>query len=342
MIRFVTGNLFESDAFALVNTVNCEGFMGKGIAYQFKMRYPEMNDEYVKKCKSSKLKPGVLHIFLTGSKLIINFPTKNKWREKSKMEYISAGLDELVKLMTDRNIKSIAIPPLGCGNGGLNWCDVKTLIIQKMGCFDDSVSIFVFEPSKNYQSIPANEPQLSLSALILMKIKFCLDDSHFNKICLQKTAYFMTILSGTNYFRFVKDKYGPYDHEIEVISKRIQEYQRYHKVKSTQEAYDILMRKLISDNTVQKLEFYTPFIERAASFTNSLIDSQAVEGAGTSLYIIEKKRCANLEEVIWEFKQWSQDKANRFTEIDIISSLNNLEKAGFVEKTLCGYQIANN
>ena len=131
MIRFVTGNLFESDAFALVNTVNCEGFMGKGIAYQFKMRYPEMNDEYVKKCKSSKLKPGVLHIFLTGSKLIINFPTKNKWREKSKMEYISAGLDELVKLMTDRNIKSIAIPPLGCGNGGLNWCDVKTLIIQK-------------------------------------------------------------------------------------------------------------------------------------------------------------------------------------------------------------------
>lgn len=342
MIRFVTGNLFESGAFALVNTVNCEGYMGKGIAYQFKMRYPEMNDEYVKKCKSHELKPGILHVFLTNSNLIINFPTKGKWREKSKMEYISAGLDELVKLMTNRRIKSIAIPPLGCGNGGLNWCDVKSLIIQKMGCFDDSVSICVFEPSKNYQSVPATEPQLSLSALILMRIKFCLDDSHFTKICLQKTAYFMTVLSGTNYFKFVKDKYGPYDHDIEVISKKIQEYQHYHKVQSTKEAYDILMRKLISDNTIQKLEFYTPFIEKAAQFTNSLVDTQAVEGAGTALYIIEQTKCANLEEVILGFKQWSEDKAYRFSEFDIMSAIDNLEKADFIEKTLCGYQIANN
>ena len=210
MIRFMVGNLFESNAFALVNTVNCEGYMGKGIAYQFKLHYPRMNADYVRECKSHRLKTGKLHVFEEDSRLIVNFPTKNKWREKSKMDYIDDGLDELVKLIQERKISSIAIPPLGSGNGGLNWNDVKKLIIQKLGCFGEDVLIYVYEPSQNYSATPVAEPQLSLSALLLMQIKFHLlqDREHFNKICLQKTAYFMTILSHTGYFRFVKDKYG--------------------------------------------------------------------------------------------------------------------------------------
>ena len=256
MINFVTGNLLESETYALVNTVNCEGYMGKGLAYQFKQRYPNMNAEYVKKCKAHQLQPGMLHSYLEDSKLIVNFPTKNKWREKSRMEYITSGLDALIALIKEKQITSVAIPPLGSGNGGLNWSDVKQVIIQKLSCLGDEVDIYVYEPSQNYQAIPNAEPQLSLSALILMQIKFHLlpDRIHFNKICLQKTAYFMNVLSNTEYFRFAKDKYGPYCHDIDVISRQIKEFENYHKVKNTKEAYEILMKKLISETTLKKIE----------------------------------------------------------------------------------------
>ncbi len=344
MINFVVGNLFESDAFALVNTVNCEGYMGKGIAYQFKLRYPNMNAEYVKECRAHRLQPGILFSYPENSKLIVNFPTKNKWREKSKMEYIVSGLDALIDLIKEKHITSIAIPPLGSGNGGLNWNEVKQVIIQKLSCFDDDVEIYIYEPSTNYQAIPVAEPQLSFSALILMQIKFHLlpDKIHFNRICLQKTAYFMNVLSNTDYFRFVKGKYGPYDHDIDVISKQIKEFEKYHKVKNTDEAYEILMKKLISETALKKMEFYTPFISKAAAFTNHFSDSISVEGAGTALFIIQQTHCAATEEIIAEFKQWSEDKAERFSETAIISAVNELEQAGFIQKTICGYQIINN
>ena len=99
MISYTSGDLLQSSADALVNTVNCEGYMGKGIAYQFKLRYPENNKDYIKACKNGTLQIGRLHYFRERSKVIINFPTKDKWRAKSKLEYIDKGLDELVKLI---------------------------------------------------------------------------------------------------------------------------------------------------------------------------------------------------------------------------------------------------
>ena len=344
MINFVTGNLLESEAYALVNTVNCEGYMGKGLAYQFKQRYPNMNAEYVKKCKAHQLQPGMIHSYLEDSKLIVNFSTKNKWREKSKKEYITSGLDALIALIKEKQITSVAIPPLGSGNGGLNWNDVKQVIIQKLSCLGDEVDIYVYEPSQNYQAILAAEPQLSLSALILMQIKFHLlpDRIHFNKICLQKTAYFMNVLSNTDYFHFAKDKYGPYCHDIDVISRQIKEFEKYHKVNNTKEAYEILMKKLISETTLKKLEFYMPYISRSAAFTNHFSDSASVEGAGTALFIIQQMHCAATKEIVTGFKQWSADKAKRFSETAILSAIDELEQAGFIQKTLCGYQIVNN
>lgn len=97
MFFYVTGNLLKSDAEALVNTVNCEGYMGKGIAYQFKLQFPENNFNYIKACKSGYLRPGKLYCYREQGKTIINFPTKDKWREKSRLEYIDSGLGELKK-----------------------------------------------------------------------------------------------------------------------------------------------------------------------------------------------------------------------------------------------------
>lgn len=107
-----------------------------------------MNNDYVKVCRNHELVPGKLHCYKTEDKLIINFPTKDKWRRKSKIEYIISGLDELVKVIQANDIKSVAIPPLGCGNGGLIWSEVKQIILQKLSCISDTVDVFIYEPFK--------------------------------------------------------------------------------------------------------------------------------------------------------------------------------------------------
>lgn len=339
MFKFVTGDLLKSDAYALVNTVNCEGYMGKGIAYQFKMQFPEMDREYVNKCKKNELIPGKLYCYDAGYKLIINFPTKNKWREKSKMEYIISGLNELVEVIKKYSISSIAIPPLGSGNGGLKWSEVKEVVIQKLTDLSKNVDIYIYEPSKNYKTVSALEPQLSLAALILMNIKFNLSVQRFDKIGLQKTAYFMNVLSETEYFHFQKAQYGPYDYSIEVISKKIQEFQHYHNVKTTEQAYFILMQKIISKKTQEKLDFYIPFIKQAARFTNHFESTEEVEGAGTALFIIQQNENIEMDEIVNEFKNWSEDKAERFDEEEIIKAVKTLEEWNFIQKSFVGYKI---
>ena len=129
MIKYTKGNLLEAPAEALVNTVNTVGVMGKGIALQFKEAFPGNLKAYLKACKEGWLQPGKLLVFrektLDGEKIIINFPTKTEWYRKSSYAYIEEGLKELAKVIMRERIKSIAIPPLGCGNGGLNWAKVN-------------------------------------------------------------------------------------------------------------------------------------------------------------------------------------------------------------------------
>ena len=141
MIETATGNLLEADADALVNTVNCVGYMGKGIALQFKQAFPENNTAYERACKAGELQPGRMFIFETrcmiGPKYIINFPTKRHWRGKSQIEDIEAGLSALVQDVRRLDIKSIAVPPLGCGLGGLNWDEVRPRIERAFSAISD-------------------------------------------------------------------------------------------------------------------------------------------------------------------------------------------------------------
>lgn len=124
------GSIFDSDADAIVNAVNCVGVMGAGLAKAFKDRYPHMNEQYEVKCKLGLLKPGMLDVYIVDSspKYIINFPTKNDWRSPSLMEYIYDGVSALHYEVWRWNIKSVAIPALGCGLGGLDWKDVKPVL----------------------------------------------------------------------------------------------------------------------------------------------------------------------------------------------------------------------
>ncbi len=145
MITYTKGDIFEQDVKAIVNAVNCVGIMGKGIALQFKNRYPENFELYETACKQNKVIPGKMFICEIDSQYIINFPTKRHWRDSSKLEDIIIGLDDLVRAIKALKIQSIAIPPIGCGLGGLEWSIVKTHIQQKLSNLTD-VQIIVLEP----------------------------------------------------------------------------------------------------------------------------------------------------------------------------------------------------
>ncbi|WP_391207697.1 macro domain-containing protein [Psychrobacillus sp. L4] len=337
MIIYTTGDLLKSSADALVNTVNCEGYMGKGIAYQFKLQFPNNNKDYVKACKTRELQIGKLHYFREDGKIIINFPTKNKWRAKSKMEYVEKGLDELVKLIKLLDIKTIAIPPLGSGNGGLIWSEVKNLIEKKLADVNEVVQIYIFEPSQNYVSQPKAEPKLSLSALVLMDIKHHLNK--FDTLRLQKTAFYMDIFSGQHYFNFTRHKYGPYDNSISIVSRSIKEFQKYHGVKDTDEAYGILHNKIVSDQVETRLSTLQPFIEKAAEFVNKFKTNHELECLSTITYLLKEKVELTQAEIVDEFNRWSEDKANRFPKDDIINGIDKLYESHIIEKTLMGYTL---
>lgn len=149
MIEYISGNILHSDAEALVNTVNCVGVMGRGIALQFKNAYPENFAAYVLACQRKEVQPGSMFVFATGElgnpKYIVNFPTKRHWRGKSRMEDIETGLADLVRVIERFNIRSIAIPRLGSGLGGLQWVDVKPRIEAAL-CSLPRVNVLVYEP----------------------------------------------------------------------------------------------------------------------------------------------------------------------------------------------------
>jgi len=158
MVEITRGNLLTADAEALVNTVNCVGYMGKGIALQFKKAFPENFTAYQKACRAGLVQPGKMFTFETGSMLrpryIINFPTKRHWRGKSRYEDIEAGLRTLVSDVKRLRIRSIAVPPLGCGLGGLDWKKVRPMIEAAFAEVPD-VRVMLFEPGGGAGGGPA-------------------------------------------------------------------------------------------------------------------------------------------------------------------------------------------
>lgn len=149
MIIYKQGNLLEDSAEALVNAVNTVGVMGGGIARQFKEKFPEMFIEYERACKNNEVKLGKMHVVkvdtVEGEKYIINFPTLEHWSDQSKLEDIVVGLEDLVRVVKEKKIQSIAIPPLGCGIGGLKWEDVRPLIEETFADLSN-VTVHLYEP----------------------------------------------------------------------------------------------------------------------------------------------------------------------------------------------------
>jgi O-acetyl-ADP-ribose deacetylase (regulator of RNase III) len=220
MISYKQTNLFDSTAEALVNTVNLVGVMGKGIALQFKDLFDLNYKQYLKACKSNHLHIGKMFVtetgLLTNPKYIINFPTKTDWRSYTKMEYINKGLDDLVNVINTLNIKSIAIPPLGCGNGGLDWNDVRPIIERKLSGISEDVVVEIYEPGiHSYTKTVASKkmPKLTKARAIILSLadKYTVLGFDISHLEIQKLAYFLQELGQNDLnLKFAKGRYGPY------------------------------------------------------------------------------------------------------------------------------------
>ncbi len=227
MITYTQGNLLEAEVEAVVNTVNTVGIMGKGIALMFKEHFPENFAAYARACEAGEVRTG--HMFVTenkslfGPRWIINFPTKTHWKTKTKIEWVRDGLKDLVRVIRDRNIRSIAIPPLGCGNGGLDWKDVRPIIDQALADLDD-VSVVIYEPTRKYQNIAKRtgvEKLTPARALIAEMVRrYCLLGIDCSILEVQKLGWFVERgarifgLDESLHFRFSANKYGPYSYNL--------------------------------------------------------------------------------------------------------------------------------
>jgi O-acetyl-ADP-ribose deacetylase (regulator of RNase III) len=341
MIEYTKGNMFECNADCLINTVNCEGFMGKGIAYQFKMRFPENNKSYIKACKSGELTVGKVHYYIEDGITIVNFPTKNKWREGSKIEYIETGMNYFVELLPKLEVKKIAVPPLGCGNGGLIWSDVKKIIENKIINLTNQYDFIIFEPSSSYKAVPKRPPQISLSGLVLLDIRINL--KKFNSIRLQKTGYFVNFFLGEEYFKFDKWKYGPYSHAVDIVARNIKEYQEYYGLDNSQLTFEHVYQVICSEKVDSKFNKLHVAVKKSTAYVNAIQTDKKLEGVATVLYLVQTGLPQNREQLIEGFKNWSEDKTNRFSDKYISECIDYLEETSVISQDICGnYELARN
>lgn len=231
MIELTEGNLLEADVEALVNTVNCVGVMGKGIALQFKQAYPDNFAYYARACKAQQIRPGHVLVFETGKlanpKYIINFPTKRHWKGKSRLEDIEAGLTDLVDTVKRLAIRSLAIPPLGCGLGGLDWSDVKRRLIRAFEPLGD-VRVLLFEPkgAPPVEQMPVRTtiPNMTRGRALLIQLLDLYGRQGYRHSLLevQKLAYFLQEAGEPLQLKFQSHQYGPYAENLHHVLQRLE------------------------------------------------------------------------------------------------------------------------
>lgn len=227
MIRYTQGNLLDAEVEAVVNTVNTVGVMGKGIALMFKEAFPENFKRYAAACKAGEVRVGQMFVTerseLIGPKWIINFPTKQHWRHPTKLQWVVDGLQDLRAFILDKGIRSIAIPPLGCGNGGLDWSQVRPEIEAALADLE-GVDVRVFEPTSKYQNVAKRAGVQTLTparALIAELVRrYWVLGIECTLLEIQKLAWFLE----RNIERFAPDnpldlrfeanKFGPYANRL--------------------------------------------------------------------------------------------------------------------------------
>lgn len=343
MIKYKTGNILESDAQALVNTVNTVGVMGKGIALQFKKAYLNNFKAYVDACKRQEVKVGKLFVtkdsnLSSGEKFIINFPTKKDWRKPSEYSYIEEGLDDLVGVIEKNNIKSVAIPPLGAGNGGLDWGKVKRTIENKLSGLD--IDIIVYEPSNHIkENLKKERVKLTDARALLLYVLYDLvrNGEFVSEFSAEKVCYFLQKFGAEKYFKlnYSANFYGPYSGKVRFVLNVLNGSYLMGFSDMNKKPFDPLT--LVGDGyeTVKKhiesKEELSSLANKTINFLSGFYSDFALELLSSIDYISNKYNSLDRSLITKELANWNDRKRSMFTNpryIDV--SLSQLQKAEVV------------
>lgn len=344
MISYTKGDLLSADVMALVNTVNTVGVMGKGIALHFKERFPQNYAVYVEACRRKELVPGKMLVvrekdLVLGDRIIINFPTKEHWRNPSRYEWIEAGLKDLVRVIADLKITSIAIPPLGCGNGGLDWNMVRPMIEQELSSLE-GVKVIVFEPSTEVAGILArqegkNEAKLTPARAMLLYAMFCYEvhDERCSLFVANKLSYFYQLLGEKEFSRmsFVAHYYGPYSvsvgHMLGAINgKYIHGLEQMDRKPFEELMLDYNRKAELSEYVHKQLtSVQIDHIRQLLKLIEGYESAYALEVLASVAYVRKQTPNISLEETIKQIKNWSSRKKNLFKREHIEAAYHHLD-----------------
>jgi len=347
MMEFTTGNILDSNAEALVNTVNCVGIMGRGIALQFKEKFPANFKAYAEACKRKEVQPGRLFVYptgrMTGPRFIINFPTKRHWRGKSRIEDIDTGLAALRSEIQEQGIRSIAIPPLGAGLGGLDWKQVRSRIERALKALDE-VQVSVYEPGQ-----PAARPAASTTAPPKMTIgraalvglvRRYLDgllDPSVTLLEVHKLLYFMQEAGEPLRLKFVQALYGPYAENLRHVLRAVEGYyltgyadggdSPTKELQLVPGAVEDAERILMEDSSTSER------IRRVAELVDGFETPFGLELLSTVHWVANQRQTQRAEEIIAGTYAWNERK-RQFTERQIRLALKVLNDKNWLHATI--------
>lgn len=337
-----TGNILTSNADALVNTVNCVGVMGRGIALQFKKAFPDNFTAYERACKAGQVVPGKMFVFETcrteGPRFIINFPTKRHWRNMSRMEDIEEGLRDLARVLREKNIRSVAVPPLGCGLGGLKWEAVRPRIEKALGGLE-GVRAMLFAPSDAPAAAvqPSEEPfrmTPGRAALIELAQRYlsAVLEPDITLLEIHKLMYFMQEAGEYLRLRFVQAPHGPYAENLRHVLRCMEgrmldgygdggdapEKPISIRQQAFSEAHALLAQN--SDSMAR--------VERVAVLIQGFESAFGLELLATVHWVIHKMNTIEPENIIRRIYQWGPQK-KKFSPRQIELAVGRLNECGW-------------
>jgi O-acetyl-ADP-ribose deacetylase (regulator of RNase III) len=342
MIEYTKGDLLTSDADALVNTVNCVGIMGRGIALQFKKAFPDNFKAYKAACDREEVQPGKMFIFerreLVGPRFIINFPTKRHWKGKSRMEDVESGLEALANDIRAFGITSIAIPPLGSGLGGLHWPDVRKRIEDALADLPD-VRVIVFEPNGAPEVVKSKDvPNMTpgRAALVALMDRYLggLMDPFVTLLEVHKLMYFMQAAGEPLKLRYAKAPFGPYAENLRHVLSAVEGHlisgyidggdQPDKQLELVPGARDDA-RALLADNAEVLSRF-----DRVADLVEGFETPFGMELLATVHWVATQEGANTVEDAVSRVHAWNERK-RQFTPRQIRIALEVLTRKGWLQ-----------
>lgn len=349
MITEAEGNLLAAPVEALVNTVNTVGVMGKGIALQFKRAYPAMFKEYAAAARRGDLAIGRMHVWhvdqLDGPTVIINFPTKRHWRSASRIQDIEEGLDDLVQVVRRERIASIAIPPLGCGHGGLDWSDVEPVIRAKLEELDD-VDVRIYPPTGTPPAAAMRtagpKPRMTPGRAALIEIvrrysTVAIEGA--TPIAVQKLMYFLQAAGEELSLDYERNYYGPYADGLRAVLREIEGHYLEGFGDGSQrvevsEPFRLLPGAFESSQGLLDSRPATlKRIDRVIDLTTGFESANALELLATVHWIVLHPNAAGRsdDEILDGVRRWSRRKARIFTSGQIQKALDVLREKQWID-----------